>query len=87
VSEAITNMVKHSNATSGWVQGGYTAGTLSIVVGDNGHGGADPALGTGLHGIERRLAAFDGTLSVCSPGGGPTVVRVDVPCEPSSLKT
>jgi len=87
ISEAVTNMVKHSNATSGWVTGGYTAGTLSIVVGDNGQGGADPALGTGLSGIERRLAAFDGTLSVCSPQGGPTVVRVEVPCEPSSPKT
>ncbi len=87
VSEAVTNMVKHGNAPSGWVQAGYAAGMLSIVVGDNGQGGADPALGTGLQGIERRLAAFDGTLSVCSPKGGPTVVRVEVPCGPSSLKT
>jgi signal transduction histidine kinase len=87
VAEAVTNMVKHSNAASGWVQSSYSAGRLSIVVGDTGHGGADPALGTGLQGIERRLAAFDGTLSVCSPVGGPTVVRVEVPCEPLSLKT
>jgi signal transduction histidine kinase len=87
VSEAVTNVVKHANATSGWLRGSYSDGMLSIVVGDNGRGGVDPALGTGLQGIERRLAAFDGVLSVSSPVGGPTVLRVDVPCALSSPKT
>jgi signal transduction histidine kinase len=58
-----------------------------MVVGDNGKGCADPERGTGLRGIERRLGAFDGTLEVSSPPGGPTVVVMEVPCEPSSLKT
>jgi len=43
-------------------------------------GGADPARGTGLAGIERRLAAFDGIMAVTSPVGGPTIVVIDVPC-------
>jgi signal transduction histidine kinase len=53
---------------------------LRIGVTDNGHGGADPARGTGLRGIERRLAAFDGVLAISSPPGGPTIVVIEVPC-------
>jgi signal transduction histidine kinase len=55
-------------------------GMLSIVVRDDGVGGADPANGTGLRGIERRLAAFDGTMALSSPAGGGTLVTVEVPC-------
>jgi signal transduction histidine kinase len=87
VAETVTNVVKHSGATGAWIGGEYNDGTLSVSIGDDGHGGADPSQGTGLRGIERRLAAFDGTLSVVSPWGGPTVVRLQVPCEPSSPKT
>jgi len=43
----------------------------------------DPARGTGLSGIERRVAAFDGVLAVSSPPGGPTVINVEIPCAPS----
>ena len=58
----------------------YSAGALRIGVRDNGTGGADPAQGTGLRGIERRLAAFDGVLVVTSPAGGPTAVTMELPC-------
>jgi signal transduction histidine kinase len=58
-----------------------------MEVGDDGKGGADPSDGTGLRGIQRRLAAFDGTLVVTSPPGGPTVVTMELPCESSSPKT
>jgi signal transduction histidine kinase len=54
--------------------------TLKISVADDGHGGADPARGSGLRGIERRLAAFDGVLAVTSPPGGPTSVTLEIPC-------
>ena len=47
---------------------------------DDGAGGADPANGTGLQGIERRLAAFDGILAISSPPGGPTIVVIEVQC-------
>jgi signal transduction histidine kinase len=87
VAEAVANLVKHSGARTGWIRVQQADGRLSLVVGDDGAGGADPAAGTGLTGIERRLAAFDGTVSVSSPPGGPTVVSMEVPCEPSSPKT
>jgi signal transduction histidine kinase len=86
-AEALTNVIKHSSAGTAWIQIRHADGKLSLVIGDNGRGGADPERGTGLRGIERRLAAFDGTLNVSSPPGGPTVVSMEVPCEPSSLKT
>ncbi|WP_051820447.1 sensor histidine kinase [Streptomyces sp. NRRL S-920] len=63
------------------------AGTLRITVTDDGRGGADPACGSGLRGIERRLAMFDGVLAVSSPPGGPTLVTLEVPCALSSPKT
>ncbi|GIE31152.1 histidine kinase [Actinoplanes italicus] len=62
-------------------------GRLRMVVTDDGPGGADPARGTGLAGIERRLGAFDGDLTLHSPPGGPTVVIMEVPCALSSPKT
>ncbi|HWS35124.1 MAG TPA: sensor domain-containing protein [Actinoplanes sp.] len=64
----------------------HPGGTLSAVITDDGRGGADPAGGTGLRGMERRLAAFDGTMSLSSPSGGPTVVTVELPCVLSSLR-
>jgi signal transduction histidine kinase len=54
---------------------------LAICVTDDGRGGVDPARGTGVRGIERRLAAFDGALALSSPPGGPTVVQLEIPCE------
>jgi signal transduction histidine kinase len=62
-------------------------GMLRVSVADDGCGGADPARGSGLSGIERRLAAFDGVLAIRSPPGGPTVVNLEIPCELSSPKT
>jgi signal transduction histidine kinase len=47
---------------------------------DDGRGGADPGGGTGLRGIRRRLSAFDGTLRISSPVGGPTVLDMELPC-------
>ncbi len=58
----------------------HESGALRISVRDNGAGGADPSRGTGLRGIERRLAAFDGVLVVTSPAGGPTEAILEVPC-------
>jgi signal transduction histidine kinase len=87
VAESIANIVKHSRARTAWIRAEYTPEMLSVVVGDDGCGGADPDGGSGLAGVARRLAAFDGTLSVVSPRGGPTILRVEIPCEPSSPKT
>jgi len=67
--------------------GNEISGMLRVGVTDDGRGGADPAVGTGLQGIERRLATFDGVLAVSSPPGGPTVVNMEIPCALSSPKT
>ena len=87
VAETLGNVIKHSQATRPWVRLRYADGRLVMVVGDDGRGGADPGNGTGLLGIRRRLAAFDGTLVVTSPPGGPTIVTMELPCESSSPKT
>jgi signal transduction histidine kinase len=87
VAETLTNVIKHSQADRSWVRLRHADGRLAMEVGDDGRGGADPAAGSGLLGIQRRLAAFDGTLAVTSPPGGPTVVTMELPCESSSPKT
>ncbi len=79
-AEALSNVAKHSQATRAWVRLRRTGDGLRLVVGDDGHGGADPAAGTGLRGIAERLSAFDGTLTVQSPPGGPTVLTMELPC-------
>jgi signal transduction histidine kinase len=81
VAETLTNVAKHASASKAWIRLTYADGKLTILIGDDGRGGADPAGGTGLRGIERRLSAFDGTLVVSSPVGGPTVVVMYLPCE------
>jgi signal transduction histidine kinase len=80
VAEALANAAKHARAHTVRIQLGHAAGMLRAQVTDDGWGGADPAQGTGLAGVERRLAAFDGILAVNSPPGGPTIVVIEVPC-------
>lgn len=79
VAECLANTVKHSGASRAWVTGEHRSGMLRLVVGDDGRGGADTT-SPGLAGVARRLAAFDGTATVLSPEGGPTVVTLEVPC-------
>jgi len=80
VSELLANVTKHAEASQARVDIRYRQRMLAICVTDDGRGGADPGRGTGLRGIERRLAAFDGVLALSSPPGGPTVVQLEVPC-------
>jgi signal transduction histidine kinase len=87
VSECLANVVKHSGARSAEVELRYRDGVLSVVVSDDGGGGASMTAGTGLRGVARRLEVFDGTIELTSPAGGPTVVRMEVPCELSSPRT
>ncbi|MDW5329841.1 sensor histidine kinase [Plantactinospora sp. KLBMP9567] len=87
VSELLTNAVKHARAARITVDLGYADGRLRIVVGDDGHGGADEARGSGLRGIARRLGTFDGVVDLSSPPGGPTTVILEVPCALSSPRT
>jgi len=87
VAEAITNVIKHSGARAACVRLHQADGLLFMVVSDNGQGGAELDQGSGLVGIQRRLEAFDGTVRISSPPGGPTVVAMEVPCARSSPKT
>jgi signal transduction histidine kinase len=87
VAEALANVTKHADARSVHIRLSHTAGMLRAEVTDDGAGGAEPARGTGLVGVERRLATFDGILAVSSPPGGPTIVVIEVPCALSSAKT
>ena len=87
VAEVLANITKHSGARHVSVAGRHQHGMLTVVVRDDGVGGADPANGTGLRGIERRLAAFDGTIVLSSPPDGGTLVTVEVPCALSSGAT
>jgi signal transduction histidine kinase len=87
VAETLTNAVKHSGAGRVQVRMSHDAGSLRITVIDAGCGGADPQHGTGLLGLERRLATLDGVLAVSSPPGGPTIVAIEVPCELTAPST
>jgi signal transduction histidine kinase len=87
VCELLANISKHAGTRQAWIDLHYERGLLRIDVTDNGTGGAEPADGTGLRGIERRVAAFDGILALNSPVGGPTVVTLEIPCALSSPKT
>ncbi|MEJ2857159.1 MULTISPECIES: sensor histidine kinase [unclassified Saccharothrix] len=87
VAETLTNVAKHSGATSAWVRVRHEHGRLALMIGDNGRGGAEATENGGLRGIERRLGAFDGTLGIASPTGGPTIVTMELPCALSSEKT
>jgi signal transduction histidine kinase len=84
LAEALTNVIKHSGAKQALIEVRYAEGVLHLRVSDDGRGGADPARGSGLAGIRRRLSAFDGRLIVSSPTGGPTVLTMELPCASSS---
>lgn len=80
VTELLANIAKHAHARLATVHISHASDVLRVVVSDDGVGGADQRGGSGLLGIERRLAAFDGSLVVLSPQGGPTSVAMEVPC-------
>ena len=86
VAEALANAARHAGARTVQVSVEHTDGVLRARVTDDGCGGADASRGTGLAGVERRLATFDGILRVSSPAGGPTIVAIEVPCALSSVK-
>ena len=80
VTEALTNATEHSRADAVDVVGRLVEDRLVLTVTDNGGGGADPGRGTGLSGLADRVSILDGRLSVSSPAGGPTELRLEIPC-------
>jgi signal transduction histidine kinase len=79
-AEALTNIAKHSGASRATITVRAPGARLLLRVTDDGLGGADEERGSGLTGIRHRVAAHDGTLTLTSPPGGPTVLEVDLPC-------
>jgi signal transduction histidine kinase len=84
VSECLTNMAKHANATKGWVNARRTGDRLLIEIRDDGIGGATIKAGGGLRGLQDRVASIDGTLSVFSAPAGSTTITAMLPCHPSN---
>ncbi|WP_026246898.1 MULTISPECIES: sensor histidine kinase [unclassified Streptomyces] len=80
ISEALTNIAKHSGAQRAQVNGRCHADLLTLYILDNGRGGVDLEGGTGLTGLADRVKAIDGRIQVSSPVGGPTLLHVEVPC-------
>jgi signal transduction histidine kinase len=80
VCEALANVGKHSGAARARLTARHTGELLHIEVEDDGTGGAEAANGTGLTGLADRIAVLDGRLAIISPMGGPTVLRVEIPC-------
>ena len=79
VSEALANVAKYARATHASVTVEQLNGDLTVEVVDDGVGGADVARGSGLRGLEDRLAALDGELSLDSPAGRGTRLRARIP--------
>ena len=81
VAEALTNVAKHSRASQAKVvvEGHGYPGMLTVMISDDGIGGAD-ITSPGLSGLADRVSGVDGRLSVESPSGGPTIIAAELPC-------
>ena len=82
VSESLANVAKHARASSASVDVARGDGQVLVEVVDDGIGGADTEVGTGLRGLADRVEALGGRLQVWSPRGGGTRLRAEIPCEP-----
>jgi signal transduction histidine kinase len=80
VAEALTNVTRHSRARNVTVRVSHHDELLEVEVGDDGDGGADAELGTGISGLIDRLEAVSGSLEIHSPPGGGTRLRAVIPC-------
>jgi PAS domain S-box-containing protein len=80
VSESLANVAKYAQASHARVSVTRLNGRAVVEVFDDGVGGADPELGSGLRGLVDRVEALDGLLEVSSPPGGGTIVHAEIPC-------
>ncbi|MER7205761.1 sensor domain-containing protein [Streptosporangium sp. NPDC020072] len=79
-AEALTNIARHSGATRAALTASAPGGLLVVEISDDGRGGADPQEGTGLTGLADRVSVAGGRMLMSSPPGGPTLLRVEIPC-------
>ena len=80
IAEALTNVARYADAEAATVRVSRDNGAIEVEVRDDGVGGADPANGTGLRGLEDRVSALEGRLLVTSPDGVGTTVVARIPC-------
>jgi signal transduction histidine kinase len=81
VSEALTNAVKHAQASRVEIRARASDRVLELTIGDDGVGGADPAQGSGLTGLSDRIDALGGKMSIASLPGHGTSLHVELPLE------
>jgi signal transduction histidine kinase len=81
VSEALTNTIKHANAS--WVEVIVEDRDTALVVSirDDGSGGADPRSGSGLIGLRDRVEAIGGSMQITSPVAGGTTIHISLPID------
>ena len=84
VAEAVANATKHADAKRLRITGGVVDGHLDVAVTDDGHGGADPAQGSGLVGLRDRVERSGGVLTIDSPPGAGTRVEARFPLADAS---
>jgi signal transduction histidine kinase len=80
VAEALTNVSRYAHATSARVEVAQEGDEVLVLVADDGVGGVDLEAGSGLRGLQDRLAAVGGTLSIDSPPGAGTRLHARIPC-------
>jgi signal transduction histidine kinase len=86
-SEALTNAAKHAQASVIDIRADGSDGALTLSIHDDGVGGADPGRGSGIIGLQDRVEALGGTISLLSPPGHGTTLHVQLPAGPSAAPT
>ena len=81
VAESITNVAKYAHASGATVSIARANGAATVTVTDDGVGGADPAVGSGLRGLAARVEALNGRLDIHSPPGGGTRITAEIPLD------
>jgi signal transduction histidine kinase len=81
VAEAITNVAKYAQATRASVAVERSNGFATVVVRDDGVGGAEPVPGSGLAGLADRVEALGGRLHIESPAGRGTELTAEIPAD------
>jgi signal transduction histidine kinase len=86
-SEALTNTAKHAQASVITMRVDSRDGALTLLIRDDGIGGADPGRGSGIIGLKDRVEALGGTITVLSPPGHGTTLHVHLPAIPGAAAT
>jgi PAS domain S-box-containing protein len=85
-AEALTNVAKYANATTARITATRSADSLQLTVADDGAGGATPSPGSGLSGLQDRVAALAGKLIIDSPPGAGTRIHAELPLPPPASR-